>query len=87
MLGRIERQGCDPKMAFIMAMTEDMHFWMKDYPKVNNGIVEITKDAIAIQCHPEKFKLAVNHMLTYTFEWFFGSMLSRAFQATRWNSS
>ena len=87
MLGRIERQGCDQKTAFIMAMTEDMHSWMKDHPKVYNGIVEITKDAIVNQCHPNKFKLAANHRLTYTFEWFFGSMLSRAFQATQWSSS
>jgi hypothetical protein len=47
MLGRIERQGIDPQMAFIMATTEDMRSWMKDYPEVYNGIVEIAKDAIA----------------------------------------
>jgi hypothetical protein len=43
MLGRIERQGFDPQTAFIMATTEDMHSWMKDYPEVHDRIVEITK--------------------------------------------
>ena len=47
---------------------------MKDFPEIYNGIVEITKDAIAFQCHPDKFNLAVNHSLTYTFEWVFASM-------------
>ena len=75
MLGRIKRQGFDPQTAFITATSEDMRSWMKDYPEVYNGIIEITKDAIPFQCHPDKFNLAVNHSLTYTFEWFFGSML------------
>jgi hypothetical protein len=75
MLGRIKRQGCNPKLACIMATTENMRSRMKDYPKVYNGIIDITKDVIAFQCHPNKLNLAVNHSLTYTFEWFFGSML------------
>ena len=58
-----------------MATTENMRSWMKDYPKVYNGIIDITKDVIAFQCHPNKLNLAVDHSLTYTFEWFFGSML------------
>jgi hypothetical protein len=74
MLGRIERQGFDPLTAFIMATTVDMLSWMEDYPEVHDRIVEITKDAIAFQCHPDKFNLAVNHSLTYFFEWVFGSM-------------
>jgi hypothetical protein len=76
MLGRIEGQGFDPQTAFIMATTEDMLSWMKDYSEVYNGIVEITKDAIAFQCHPDKFNLTVNHSLTYTFEWFFMSIFN-----------
>jgi hypothetical protein len=51
-----------------MATTENMRSWMKDYPKVYNGIIDITKDAIAFQCHPNKLNLAVDHSLTYTFE-------------------
>ena len=51
-----------------MATTEDMLSWMEDYPEVYVRIVEITKDAIAFQCHPDKFNLTVNHSLTYTFE-------------------
>ena len=78
MLGRIERQGFDPQTAFIMATTEDMLSWMEDYPKVDVRIVEITKDAIAFQCHPDKLNLAVNHSLTYYFEWLFGSMFNVA---------
>jgi len=58
-----------------MATTEDMLSWMEDYPEVYVRIVEITKDAIAVQCHLKKFNLAVNHSLTYFFEWLFGSML------------
>jgi hypothetical protein len=72
MLGRIKWQGCDPKLACIMATTEDILSWMKYYPC--NGIIKITKDAIAFQCHPDKLNLTVDHSLTYTFEWFFGSM-------------
>ena len=68
-IGRIERQGFDPKTAFIMATTEDMRSWMKDYPKVHDRIIEITKNAIAFQCHPDKFNLAVVHSLTYFFEY------------------
>jgi len=75
MLGRIERQGFDPQTAYIMATTEDMRSWMKDYPEVDVRIVEITKDAVAFQCHPDKFNLAVDHSLTYFFEWLFMSML------------
>jgi hypothetical protein len=74
MLGRIKRQGCNPKSACRMATTEDMRSWMKDYPEVYVRIVEITKNAIAFQCHPDKFNLAVDHSLTYTFEWLFMSM-------------
>jgi len=55
-----------------MATTEDILSWMKYYPC--NGIIKITKDAIAFQCHPDKLNLTVDHSLTYTFEWFFGSM-------------
>jgi hypothetical protein len=69
MLDRIKRQGCDPKTVFIMATTECICSWMKDYPEVYAHIVEITKNAIAFQYHPNKFNLAVNHSLTYTFEW------------------
>ncbi len=75
MLGRIKWQGFDPQTAFITATTKDMRSWMKDYPEVYNDIIEITKDAIPFQCHPDKFNLAVNHSLTYTCEWLFGSML------------
>jgi len=75
MLGRIERQGFEPQTASIMATTEDMRSWMKGYPEVHGRIVEITKNAIAFQCHPDKFNLAVDHSMTYTFEWFFMSML------------
>ena len=75
MLGRIKRQGCNPKLAYIMATTECMRSWMKDYPEVYDRIVEITKNAIAFQCHPDKFNLPVDHSLTYTFEWVFMSML------------
>ena len=75
MLGRIERQGFDPQTAYIMATTEDMRSWMKDYPEVDVRIVEITKDAVAFQCHPDKFNLAVDHSMTLTFEWVFMSML------------
>ena len=74
-LGRIKRQGCDPKSAYIMATTECMRSWMKDYPEVYDRIVEITKNAIAFQCHPDKFNLPVDHSLTYTFEWVFMSIL------------
>ena len=74
MLGRIEWQGCDPKSAYIMATTESIRSWMKDYPEVYNGIVEITKNAIAFQCHPDKFNLTVDHSMTYTFEWVFMSI-------------
>jgi hypothetical protein len=74
MLGRIKWQECDPKKAFVMATTEDMLSWMEDYPEVYVRIVEMTKDAIAFQCHPNKFNLAVNHSLTYFFEWLFGGM-------------
>jgi hypothetical protein len=63
------------KKAFIMATTEDMLSWMEDYPEVYVRIVEITKDAIAFQCHPDKFNLAVNHS-PYFFEWLFGSMFN-----------
>ena len=76
MLGRIERQGFDPQMAFIMATTEDMRSWMKGYPAVHDRIVEITKNAIAFQCHPDKFNLAVDHSMTYTFEWLFMSIFN-----------
>ena len=75
MLGRIKRQGCDPKLAFIMATAECIRSWMNDYPEVYDRIIEITKNAIAFQCHPNKFNLAVDHSLTYTFEWVFMSML------------
>ena len=75
MLGRIKRQGCDPKSAYIMATTECMRSWMKEYLEVYDRIVEITKNAIAFQCHPDKFNLPVDHSLTYTFEWVFMSML------------
>ena len=75
MLGRIKRQGCNPKLAFIMTSTECIRSWMNDYPEVYDRIVEITKNAIAFQCHPDKLNLAVNHSLTYTFEWVFMSML------------
>jgi len=69
MLGMIERQGCDSKTAFIMATTEDVLSWMKDYPEVYVRIVEITKNAIKFQCHPnKKINLAFNHSLTYIFE-------------------
>ncbi len=44
MLGRIKRQECDPKTAFIMATTEDIRSWMKDSPEIYNGIVEINKE-------------------------------------------
>ena len=76
MLGRIERQGFDPQTAFIMATTEDMRSWMKGYPAVHDRIVEITKNAIAFQCHPDKFNLAVDHSMTYTFDWFFMSIFN-----------
>jgi hypothetical protein len=76
MLGRIERQGFDPQTAFIMATTEDMSSWMKGYPAVHDRIVEITKNAIAFQCHPDKFNLAVDHSMTYTFEWLFMSIFN-----------
>jgi hypothetical protein len=76
MLGRIEQQGFDPQMAFIMATTEDMRSWMKGYPEVHDHIVEITKYAIAFQCHPDKFNLAVDHSMTYTFEWLFMSIFN-----------
>jgi hypothetical protein len=74
MLGRIERQGFDPQTAFIMATIEDMRSWMKGYPEVHDRIVEITKNAIAFQCHPDKFNLAVDHSLNYFFEWLFMSI-------------
>ncbi len=48
---------------------------MNDYPEVYDRIVEITKNTIAFQCHPNKFNLAVDRSLTYTFEWVFMSML------------
>jgi len=76
MLGRIERQGFNPRTAFIMATTEDMRSWMKDYPKVHDRIIEITKNAIALQCHPDKFNLAVDHSLTYFIEWSFMSIFN-----------
>ena len=44
MLGRIKRQECDPKTAFIMATTEDIRSWMKDCPEIYNGIVKINKE-------------------------------------------
>jgi len=75
MLGRIERQGCDPKLAFIMATTDDMRSWMIGCPEFHDRIVEITKNAIAFQCHPDKFNLAVDHTMTFTFEWVFMSIL------------
>ncbi len=64
-----------------MAITDDMRSWIKYYPKIYVRIVEITKNSIAFQCHPDKFNLAVDHSLTYFFEWFFGAC-SRAIQAT-----
>jgi hypothetical protein len=76
MLGRIERQGFDPQMAFIMATTEDMRSWMKNYPEVHDRIVEIIKNSIPFQCHPDKFNLAVDHSLTYYFEWLFMSIFN-----------
>jgi len=75
MLGRIERQGFDPQTAFIMATTEDMRSWMIGCPEFHDRIAEITKNAIAFQCHPDKFNLAVDYSMTFTFEWVFMSML------------
>ena len=75
-LGRIEWQELDPQTAFIMATTEDMRSWMKGYPEVHDRIVEITKNAIAFQCHLDKFNLAVNQCMTYTFEWLFMSIFN-----------
>ena len=75
MLGRIERQGFDPQTSFVMATTEDMRSWMIGCPEFHDRIVEITKNTIAFQCHPNKFNLAVDRSLTYTFEWVFMSML------------
>jgi hypothetical protein len=69
-----------------MATTEDIRSWMKDFPEIYNGIVEITKDAIAFQCHPDKFNLAVNHSVTYPFFGFLQAC-SRAFQAMCVSSS
>jgi hypothetical protein len=71
MLGRIKEQGRDPKKAFIMATTEDICSWMKDWPEIYDHIVEITKDDITF---PNKFNDDVNHSLTYFFEWLFMSM-------------
>jgi hypothetical protein len=47
---------------------------MNDWFEIYDCIVEITKDAITFQYHPGKFNNAVNHSLTYFFEWLFMSM-------------
>jgi hypothetical protein len=53
-----------------------MRSWMKGYPKVHDPIVEITKNSIAFQYHPNKFNLAVDHSMTYTFEGLFMSIFN-----------
>ena len=74
MLGRIRQQECDPSEACIRMTTKEIHTWMVDNPLISDLIMEITRDAKAFQCHPDKFDEAVNHAATFAFEWIFMSI-------------
>ena len=72
MRGRINRQGLNPNDAFILATTRELRAWTKDNVAMTNLLKSLIE--LSYQCHPDKYELAFDHVLTFTFEWRFMSL-------------
>jgi hypothetical protein len=57
-----------------MATTENIRSQLKDYPEIKSLVKEITEYFISVKCHSDKFNNAIDHAVTFFFEWVFASM-------------
>jgi hypothetical protein len=74
MLKWIKQQGCNLSDSLVMTTTTDFHAWMEEDIQIIDLIKKITKYATAFQCNPVKVESAVDHAVTFCFEWVFTSM-------------
>ena len=69
MQGRIVQHGLNPNDAFILATTEELRNWNKDDISLTTLLKSLIE--LSYHCHADKYELAFDHVLTFTFEWRF----------------
>ena len=69
MRGRINRQGLNPNDAFILATTRELRAWTKDDVAMTTLLKSLIE--LSYQCHPDKYELAFDHVITFTFAVFY----------------